>query len=154
MDSPTSFDEDSDIGIDTSYLYIEAKERNAYRARGYQRAFNFARMLTDFLGWVAYGQYQDPTLIPLFYGAFNRNFSRSHNLEEIMSSYTVNGTNLLANLAYENNSPNAEVVQFGSSERFFIVFAQEEFATDIGNRGGLLGALVDGVRIVPQLPSR
>jgi hypothetical protein len=119
---------DDKVRLDTDYLYVEAKERYIYPAGGYQRAFNFARLVSDFLGWVGYGLNGDPEVYTLFADAFNKQMSRSFMLQDfVTATRDPKGKSYITAAAYRNNmSPNT-IVQFGPTVRSYSIFRNDKF---------------------------
>ena len=142
--------EKKDLQINTRNLYVEAKERMAYRAGGYQRAFNFARMIADFLAWVGYAVHYDPSIYEIFEPAFNKNFSRSHSLKSLINLIkTGSGENSLRFAAQHKGDANSiDIVQFGKGMSYR-AYSEGQWA----NRPrGPLRDLVIGKPILPQAP--
>lgn len=126
-------DSQGQVRIDTDYMYIEAKEREIYAAGGYQRSFNFARLLADALGWMGYGIYFDQNLPNMFAGIFDRYLSRTFSLSEFSRAITVNGKNLLVRAAYRGQASPVTIVQFGPGLGSFSVFQNGQFQHFGGN---------------------
>lgn len=132
---------------DTNYLYVEAKEREIYAAAGYQRAFNFARLISDFLGWVGYGLSSDPALYQLFQPGFERNLSRSMSFGSLVDAMDLGGKSGIVAATYKNGYSPVRIIQFGPSTVQYSIFHQgrlEHFGAP-----SLLYKLRDDVQILP-----
>jgi|GEM_PF-6231875 len=118
---------DDKLKVDTNYLYVEAKERYIYPAGGYQRAFNFARLIADTFGWMGYGINSKPNLHTLFSPAFDKYFSRTFTLDSFMNGMTAEGKNAIALAAYRKGVSPVTIIQFGPSVNSYSQFQNGKF---------------------------
>lgn len=139
-----------DVG---DYLSIELKERDAYRAAGYQRAFNFATVISTALGWSAYGieRHKDENyqFLGRYFGeVIANNFSASHDFNALEEDvFLRGGGHLLKETCYRNNVSPVRIVQWGNSSSSFVIYENGQF--DFSHSAGAL----DELKIVPIIPA-
>ncbi len=143
--------------IDSEYLSVELKERYAYRAGGYQRAFNFATVVAYALGWAAYGieQYKsyDYDFMGYFFGdVINDNFSRSHDFKALEKSvFMQNRGHVLRHACFKGGQTPIRIYQWvENSARTYAVFENGKIST---NRRGTMLDKLKMVDILPAPPS-
>ncbi len=135
---------------ETKYIYVEAKERYTYAAGGYQRSFNFARILADALGWIGYGVNADPEITDVFAHIFDRFFSRTFSLKDfVLATKLENGKSALANAAYANGMSPVTIVQFGTNTSGYSVFQNDDF-NHYGSGTGELRKLDPKIQILKR----
>lgn len=146
-----------DSDVDAKYLSVELKERKIYPAGGYQRAFNFAVVIANVLGWSAYGIEQYASYNYDFMGKFfgdviNNNFSRSHNFFDLEQKvFMRNGNHVLRHACYINNNSPIRIYQWvENSARIYAKFENGVITT---NRRGTLLDKLKTVDILPNPPS-
>lgn len=138
------------------YLIVELKERDAYKAAGYQRAFNFATVIADVIGWTAYGidQYKNENyeFLGRFFGdVISQNFSTSHDFNLLEQNVLKqNGDHLFRQMCFVEGRSPVRIVQWGSNASSYVVYENGEFKTD--HAAGSLRDL-EIVTIVPTPPS-
>lgn len=138
------------------YLIVELKERDAYKAAGYQRAFNFATVIADVIGWTAYGidQYKNENyeFLGRFFGdVISQNFSTSHDFNLLEQNVLKhNGDHLFRQMCFSEGQSPVRIVQWGSHSSSYVVYENGEFKTD--HAAGSLRDL-EIVTIVPTPPS-
>lgn len=142
-----------DSDVDSEYLSIELKERKIYPAGGYQRAFNFATVVANVLGWTAYGIVQYESYDYEFLGAFfgnviNQNFSRSHDFNELEKTvFKHNNSHILINACFKNDVSPIRIIQWvENNPKIYATYENGELKT---NRRG---TLLDKLKLVPIMP--
>jgi hypothetical protein len=147
-------------GVDTEelsdYLIVELKERDAYKAAGYQRAFNFASVVATALGWSAYGIHhrksQDYQFLGHFFGeVIDQNFSASHLFTELEEEvFMSENGHLLASTCFQSGASPVRIIQWGHRADAYLIYEGGEF--DRSQAGGLI-SFIQGVPILPDPPS-
>lgn len=143
----------SDKNVDSHYLIVELKEREAYKAAGYQRAFNFASVIATILGWSAYGieQYKNEhyEFLGRFFGdVINKNFSSSHDFKVLEKDvFMRSGGHLLGAACFNQNVCPIRIIQWGEQAASYSVYENGKFR--VHGPAGLLNYL----KVVPILPN-
>lgn len=140
--------------INSEYLSIELKERYAYRAGGYQRAFNFATVVAYALGWAAYGIEQHSGYEYDFMGYYfgdviNSNFSRSHDFKVLEKTvFMQNKDHVLRHACFKGGKTPIRIYQWvENSARTYAVYENGQIST---NRKG---SMLDHLKMVDILPA-
>jgi len=122
---------DLDNDLDFKYLSVELKERHIYQAGGYQRAFNFAYVISDILGWAAVGIEHggNNEFLGYYFGdTINKNFSRSIDFKDLEHDvYMQNGTHAFLGACYVNNQTPVKIVQWGEDKNDYAIFENGKF---------------------------
>ncbi len=156
LDDEMSAEQEQAIEEASDYLLIELKERDIYKAGGYQRSFNFATVIATVLGWAAYGinQYKDDDydFLGRYFGdIITNNFSASHTFQDLEDSvFMNNGQHLLVSTCYTQGVSPVRVIQWGESSSSYVVY--ENGKLDLSRAQGILRTL-KLVPIVPEPPS-
>lgn len=150
-EGPVEFD-DSDV--DSEYLSVELKERYAYRAGGYQRAFNFATVVAYALGWAAYGIDQhssdDYNFMGYYFGdVINKNFSRSHDFKALEKTvFMQNKDHVLRHACFKGEMSPIRIYQWvENNARIYAAYENGKITT---NRRG---TMLDKLKVVDILPT-
>ncbi len=143
---------EQELNAASDYLIIELKERDAYKAGGYQRSFNFAMVIANVLGWVAYGidSYKEEgyQFMGHFFGeVINNNFSSSHDFVRLEQEVFMNGDDHLFRAhCYKNAVSPIRVLQWGENENSVAIYQNGVLETYGAS------AYLPHLKLVPILP--
>lgn len=129
--------------INDEFLHTELKERYAYEAGGYQRAFNVALAVSYVIGWGAFGINQSQQLqfgSRYFGAAMDKNISRSVDFSFIENAFISNNDQILRYACFSNDVSPLKIVQFGEASGIYATYQNGQFKIP-GRKGKYLGHL-------------
>jgi hypothetical protein len=117
--------------VDFDYLSTELKERYAYKAGGFQRAFNFAYVIADIMGWAGYGIEHSGgyEFLGFYFGdIINQNFSRSIDFKAFEKEFLMaGGDHLFRHACYRGGYSPIKIIQWGEDKDSYATFENGEF---------------------------
>lgn len=133
-------------------LLTNLRERHAYDAQGYQRAFNHAKFLVTALGYAAFGENAETEHSHLshFRLLFNQHVSASHPFAQLEQALTgPDGRSLLTHAGYESGASTVDIYQFGPRRGQYLLYSggQKDHSHTRGHR--LLNAIDTDLELVP-----